>query len=77
MHSEAGTNCNVGVAVVSRPPLPHEQAGRRPRLICYLHLCVHETDKSRHTSYCCAWSYIITHETCDSPTKPLCDARAT
>ena len=68
-------NCHIAMAVISRTPLPHAQAGRRPRLICYLHRCVHQTDNTRHT-YRCAWSYSIIHETSHSPTKPLCDARA-
>ena len=76
VHYQSGTTSHVAMAVISRPPLPHAQAGRRPRLICYLHRCVHQTDNTRHTPHRRARSYSIIHESSHPPIKPLCDARA-
>ena len=76
MHYQAGTTCHVAVAVISRPPLPHTQAGRWPLLICHLQPPVHHTDNTRHTPHRRAWPLSLTDQTSNTPTKPLCDAGA-
>ena len=38
---QAGTTCHVALAVISRLPSPHTQAGVRPLLKCHYRFCVH------------------------------------
>ena len=76
VHCKAGTTWHVAMAVLSRQPLPHTQAGRKPLLTCHLHLRVRQTDNTRHTPHRRAWPRTIIHETSNSPTKLVCDARA-
>ena len=64
------------MAVISRPPLQHAQGTRKPRLICYLRHCIHQTHNTRHSTHRCAWSYNIIHVSSHSPIKPICDAGA-
>ena len=77
MHYQAGTTCHIALAVISRPPSPHTQAGRRPVLKCHYRFRVHKMDNTRPDHHLRTWPRSITPDTSSSPTKFLGDARAT
>ena len=79
VYYQAGTTCHSAMAVISRPPLPHAHANTRPRLMCHLCHCIHQTDNTLHSAHRCTWSHSIVHVPSHSPIKqpdPLCDATA-
>ena len=77
MHYQAGTTCHIALGVMSRPPLPHTQAGRRPLLKCHHHFRVHQMGNTRPVHHLRTWPGSTTPDTSSSPTKFLGDARAT
>ena len=77
MHYQAGTTCHIALAVISRPPSPHTQTGRRPLLKCHHHVQFHQTDNTRLVHHLRTWPRSSTPDTSSSPTEFLGDARAT
>ena len=77
MHYQGGTTCHVAMAVISRPPLPNTQAGRRPLLIYHLRLRVHHMESTWQVPLRRTWPRTITPETSNSPRKLVGDGRAT
>ena len=77
MHYHAGTTCHIALAVISRPLLPHTQAGRRPLLKCHHRFRVHEMGNTPPVHHFRIRSCSITGRNSSLPTNVLGDAIAT
>ena len=75
MHYRAGTTCHIALAVISRPPWPHTQAGRRPLLKCHHHFRVQHMGNIRPVNHLRAWPRSVTSDSSSLPTNFLGDAK--